>query len=168
MAFTAGQKLRASELNLAVDRPVMRLSRVAGISVATGFSDNFGWDARNDPTGMVEGAGPTWTFVTVPRDGYYQVNIGVDFQTVGTYRMGIILQTVGQPISSGSAAVLGRIGYHAGSGGDLGVSASDIVPLTAGQRLRCGAFQDSGANANIAGVVPYGTTYWSMAWQRPL
>lgn len=152
-----------------VDAPIFRLERKTTVSIATGFVDNFAWDSRTDPLNMCEGSGPTWTFVTIPRDGWYATNLGIDFSTVGSYRVGLILQTVGKSISNAAdPGLLARLGYRAGTGGDGGTSASDLLPLTKGTRLRCGTYHDLSTAANVSGSVPYATTYWSMAWQRAL
>lgn len=123
MAFTAGQKLRASDLSLPVC--VARQTTVQSINPNAWVPLTF-QVADYDPDGLFNAASPTR--VTVQRKGLYRVSAVAPFTVAATIRIGCQIQ------KNGAAVPMGTLNLPAGS-----LAAGGVAPTPPGLLLQLAA-----------------------------
>lgn len=153
--FTAGQKLRASELNDALDTPIVKVVRETDYAVSDGNTSDFiPWEAATvDSDGMFNPADPTRVVIQTP--GVWLCVLALRFaSTDGNKAAYITLNGT----SLGSDSV---VGATSGSGTSI-IQATGILQLATDDVLRCLGFQESGSSMDLE--TDFGGTYLSMAW----
>ncbi|MDN5749553.1 MAG: hypothetical protein L0H64_13730 [Pseudonocardia sp.] len=141
--FTAGQKLRASELNDALETPLFRLVRTTDLSVATNTETIVTWqDDPVDSDSMWSPAAPDQ--VLVNKAGVWILFAELRFPANVT---GIRINS----ILLNSTSINDRIVVDARAALPVGTipTVSTIYALDVGDVLRVNAYQDSGANLDL-------------------
>lgn len=150
MAFTAGQKLRASELRPAV----LSLRRITSQAIPQLVWTAVSWNSEViDTDGAWSSGAPTE--VVIPKTGYWMVAASVKFEPSATGSARGIRYFVDGVTPDGCELLAPP---NTGATRRSGVSLTAILPLTQGDVLTISAYQDSGGNLNVGTIVSYAPT----------
>lgn len=150
--FTAGQRLRASEINAALARPVFKLARTSDLSAPPGDliipwqsaevdSDGV-WNPGQAQVATIRNAG-VWLLVLAIRWSTFDGRKGAYVTLNGT---DLITDTIVAATSEGTSIL----------------QASGVVQLSAGDELRCTAAHD--VSGGLVLRTDYGNTYLTGTW----
>ena len=140
--------------------PAIRVRRMAAQSVVSGWNTIL-WDTLdNDAAGTANFVNGN-AYVTVSKTGYYWMSYGANLSGNVSGRRALRCWTN----RNGADLDLYIGNLVIGSGIDMGVQASGLAYLIAGDKIRCDIFQDSGATQSI-NTQDYSPTMLNLIWIR--